>query len=250
MKRALSAVLASTAIVVACGGDKTPVGPEPATQLLTFSVQPTNANLNQAISPAIQVEVRDASGALVTTATDAVTLSIGTNPGTGTLSGTQTVNAVGGVATFSSLSIDKAGIGYTLAAASGLLTGATSAAFDVVGFGKSAYVTNTGTNDVSVINLASNTVTATVAVGSDPRGVAITPDGAFSYCRERWLQQRIGDRPCVEYCHRHSYRWKCPQGRSDHAGRCLRLRCEQQLGQRVGDRPCVEYRHRHSYGWK
>ncbi len=178
MKRFLSAVLASTAIVVACG-EKTPLGPEPATQL-AFSVQPTNATANQAISPAIQVEVRDASGALVTTATDAVTLSIGTNPGTGTLSGTLTVNAVAGVATFSGLSIDKAGIGYTLAAASGSLTSATSAVFDVLAVGKSAYVTNIVSNDVSVIDLASNTVTATVTVGNGPTGVAITPDGAFA----------------------------------------------------------------------
>ena len=183
MKRVLSAVLVSTAIVVACGGDETPMGPEPATQL-AFSAQPTNATANQAISPAIQVEVRDASGALVTTATDAVTLSIGTNPGTGTLSGTLTVNAVAGVATFSGLSIDEAGIGYTLTAASGSLTSATSAAFDVAagpvqpGF---AYVTNLNSNSVSVIDLASNTVTATVTVGSGPFGVAITPNGAFAY---------------------------------------------------------------------
>ena len=183
MRRVLSAVLASTAIVVACGGDPTPLGPEPATQL-AFSVQPTNTAVNQAISPAVRVAVRDASGALVTTATDAVTLSIGTNPGTGTLSGTLTVNAVAGVATFSGLSIDEAGIGYTLTAASGSLTSATSAAFDVAagpvqpGF---AYVTNQNSNDVSVIDISTNTVTATVAVGTGPMGVAIAPDGAFAY---------------------------------------------------------------------
>ena len=43
-----------------------------------------------------------------------------------------------------------------------------------------AYVTNLFDN-VSVIDTASNTVTATVAVGSGPEGVAITPDGAFAY---------------------------------------------------------------------
>ena len=180
MKRFLSAVLASTAIVVACGGDSTPVGPEPATQL-TFSAQPRNAGANRGISPAIQVGVLNASGALVTTATDFVTLSIGTNPGTGTLAGTQTVSAVGGVATFSGLSIDKAGIGYTLAAASGSLASATSAAFDVTAEPGFAYVTNAFSNNVSVIDLASNTVTATVVVGNRPLGVAITPDGAFAY---------------------------------------------------------------------
>src|SRR5713101_3226036 len=40
-----------------------------------------------------------------------------------------------------------------------------------------AYVANNGSNSVSVIDTASNTVVATVGVGGLPRGVAITPDG-------------------------------------------------------------------------
>jgi YVTN family beta-propeller protein len=41
------------------------------------------------------------------------------------------------------------------------------------------YVTNDGSSSVSVIDTVSNTVTATVAVGIFPQGVAITPDGTF-----------------------------------------------------------------------
>ena len=44
-----------------------------------------------------------------------------------------------------------------------------------------AYVTNIGSNNVSVIDIATNTVNATVAVGFFPNGVAITPDGDFAY---------------------------------------------------------------------
>src|SRR5688500_4918850 len=44
-----------------------------------------------------------------------------------------------------------------------------------------AYVTSQGTNTVSVIATATNTVIATVLVGSTPVGVAITPDGSFAY---------------------------------------------------------------------
>jgi len=44
-----------------------------------------------------------------------------------------------------------------------------------------AYITNLGDNTVSVIDTASNTVTATVSVGSFPNGVAVTPDGAHVY---------------------------------------------------------------------
>src|ERR1700683_1567577 len=39
------------------------------------------------------------------------------------------------------------------------------------------YVANEGTDTVSVINPATNTVTATIAVGTSPEGVAISPAG-------------------------------------------------------------------------
>src|SRR5438445_3514626 len=45
-----------------------------------------------------------------------------------------------------------------------------------------AYVTNdSGSNSVSVIDTATNTVVATIPVGLSPFGVAITPDGARAY---------------------------------------------------------------------
>ncbi|MCA1683019.1 MAG: beta-propeller fold lactonase family protein [Actinobacteria bacterium] len=44
-----------------------------------------------------------------------------------------------------------------------------------------AYVTNYFSNDVSVIDTSTNTVVATVAVGSNPQDVAVTPDGSRAY---------------------------------------------------------------------
>src|SRR5262249_34578006 len=44
-----------------------------------------------------------------------------------------------------------------------------------------AYVANFNSNSVSVIDTASNTVTATLGVGVSPSGVAITPDGTRAY---------------------------------------------------------------------
>jgi YVTN family beta-propeller protein len=44
-----------------------------------------------------------------------------------------------------------------------------------------AYVTNQDSNDVSVIDTASNTVIATIPVGHRPQGLAGTPDGKFVY---------------------------------------------------------------------
>ena len=50
-----------------------------------------------------------------------------------------------------------------------------------VGAAPFAYVTNSGSHTVSVIATATNTVVATVPVGSTPRVVAITPDGSHAY---------------------------------------------------------------------
>jgi len=98
---------------------------------LTFNVQPSNTVAGAAIAPAVTVQVQDTYGNVVTTNTSNVTIAIGTNPGAGTLSGTTTVAAVAGVATFSNLSINKSGVGYTLSAAQGALTGATSSSFNI-----------------------------------------------------------------------------------------------------------------------
>jgi len=106
------------------------VGPAPAAKL-AFRTQPSSVSAGTPIVPAIQVAVVDASGNTVLTATNSVTVAIGTNPPGGTLSGTTTVAAAHGVATFSTLSIDKAASGYTLTAAATGLTSANSDTFTV-----------------------------------------------------------------------------------------------------------------------
>jgi hypothetical protein len=106
--------------------------------VLAFGQQPTTTAPGSVITPAVTVRVLDAYGNLVTgDNTDQVTLAIGTNPAGGTLSGTTTVTVSRGVATFSDLSINNAGTGYTLVAtsSSGTLTGATSSAFNVAAGG-------------------------------------------------------------------------------------------------------------------
>src|SRR5262249_19287032 len=109
---------------------------------LAFGVQPTTTLAGTAITPAITVQVLDAFGTLVTTDTSNVTVATGATPGSGTLSGTTTVAASGGIATFSTLAIDKVGTGYTLTASrAGLGVGSsnsfniTPAAADHLAFG-------------------------------------------------------------------------------------------------------------------
>jgi hypothetical protein len=106
------------------------ITPGVATQL-AFTIQPAATTAATAIAPAVQVSAQDAQGNTVTSFTSNIGVTIGTNPGSGTLSGATSVAAVAGVATFSNLSIDKSGTGYTLIAAFGALAGATSAAFDI-----------------------------------------------------------------------------------------------------------------------
>src|SRR5205823_1731636 len=98
---------------------------------LVVSVQPSNATAGAPITPAVQVTALDAQGNTATAFTATVTLAIGANPGGGTLSGTAAVAAAGGVATFPGLSINKAGVGYTLTASATGVTGTTSAAFSI-----------------------------------------------------------------------------------------------------------------------
>jgi len=47
--------------------------------------------------------------------------------------------------------------------------------------GRYAYVSNLGSNSVSVLDTATNTIVKTVSVGTSPGGVAVTPDGAYVY---------------------------------------------------------------------
>jgi IPT/TIG domain len=98
---------------------------------LVFMAQPTNTIAGAAISPPVQVCALDAFANVATSFTGNVTLALGNNSNGGTLSGTLTVAAVAGCATFSNLSVDKAGSGYTLLAAAGALAGATSVPFAV-----------------------------------------------------------------------------------------------------------------------
>jgi hypothetical protein len=94
------------------------VSPAAADHLL-FVQQPTDTAAGQTLSPMI-VEVVDAFGNVETgDSSDTVTLSLGSNPSGGTLSGTLSLTVVNGVATFSDLAIDLAGAGYTLHASIG-----------------------------------------------------------------------------------------------------------------------------------
>src|SRR5207247_6525465 len=121
-----------------------------AAKRLVLTGQPTSVTAGATITPAVTVTVQDGLGNTVTGFSGNVTVAIGTNPGGGALSGTTTVAAADGVATFSTLSINRMGTGYTLTASgTGLATGG-SAAFNVSAGSASALVfTGEPTNAVA-----------------------------------------------------------------------------------------------------
>jgi len=100
---------------------------------LAFVAQPEGPYAAGATINAIpQVQVQDAAGNPVTASSADITVAIGANPGSGALSGTTTVAAASGLATFSDLSINKAGAGYTLTATATGLTAAESDPFTII----------------------------------------------------------------------------------------------------------------------
>src|SRR5207247_1828400 len=103
--------------------------PPPATNL-AFTTQPQSTQAGRSEERRVGKE-RGAWGNVVTGYTGLITVALGANPGGGTLAGTTSVNAVSGVATFSTLSINNAGTGYTLVASASGLTADTSTSFHI-----------------------------------------------------------------------------------------------------------------------
>jgi hypothetical protein len=126
---ALDAVAAGLTSATSDSFDITAGGPV----RLEFTAVPTSAVAGQQITPAVVVVARDAQGNVATGFTGIVDVAIvaGTGKAGAALSGTLSVTAASGSATFSDLVIDSAGTAYQLAASS-TLPPDTSTAFDVL----------------------------------------------------------------------------------------------------------------------
>ncbi|MFI5310392.1 MAG: beta strand repeat-containing protein, partial [Gemmatimonadales bacterium] len=111
---------------VTFGATATPATPT----RLVVGAQPSSSTAGATLS-AVSFTALDATGNLVATFTGTVTVALGNNAGGAALGGATTVNAVAGVAVFSSLTVSKPGTGYTLVGSSAGLASATTGAFDV-----------------------------------------------------------------------------------------------------------------------
>lgn len=162
------------------------VGPGAVTQL-AFLDPPANTRSNAVIAPAVRVELRDQAGNRVHTANEPVTVVLG-NANGASLSGQIVVDAVAGVATFSTLSVDKAGT-YTLIASVGEIT-QTSSSFDVVAGSPARLAFSTQPSDVDsgvamsavsvqILDAAGNPVddatgTVTMTLAANPAGATLS----------------------------------------------------------------------------
>ena len=140
---------------------------------LAFTTQPANTAAGASFGTV--VTARDAQGSTAAGFTGTVSLTIGTNPGGGTLSGTKSVAAVAGIATFSGLSIDKVGTGYTLTATATGVGSAVSSQFNITtgGISTSRSVVTVSSGTV----VSGGTVTLTLQA-KDASGNNITTGGA------------------------------------------------------------------------
>jgi hypothetical protein len=107
----------------------TSVAPVPAQ--LAFVVEPTTITQGSTLAPAVSVAVEDASGNLIPSVTNPITVTLIGGTSGATFSGTTAVAAVQGQAAFSSLSVATPGENYQLVATSPGLSSATSTPFSI-----------------------------------------------------------------------------------------------------------------------
>jgi Bacterial Ig-like domain (group 2) len=151
---------------------------------LSLVAQPANGVAGSPLAP-VTVAAQTADGVTVATFAGDVTVAFGVNPGGATLGGTTTVTAVNGIATFTGLSLNRPGSGYTLVFSSTTLSSATSSPFGIVAgsaarlvFGAMSSAVDVGIAiappiQVTAQDSAGNTVTSftgavTMAIGNNP----------------------------------------------------------------------------------
>jgi parallel beta-helix repeat protein len=114
--------------ISAAGGKTTP--DVVTTSPIVFRTRPVATPIGGYVTPPVEVLVEDDSGSPIAGAT--VTLSLASNPGGATLHGGTATTGSDGVATFSTLWLDRLGNGYRLQATAGTRTSNDSGSFNIV----------------------------------------------------------------------------------------------------------------------
>ena len=186
---------------------------------LVFTTQPSDVTAGVAITPDVVVTALDALNNTVISFTSNVTLALGTCPAGAALSGTPTVAASAGVATFNGLSVDKAG-GCTLDASAATLSTVTSASFTVNAAAAASVLKVSGDNQtgsggaalaqplvVEVRDAFANPVPGATVDWATPSGGSLAPPsgptGVNGQAQSVWTLRALG---AVADGHRHRRR--------------------------------------------
>ncbi len=145
----------------------------PPASLLVLATPPPS-ELTAGAGFGLVVDAKDDEGHIVTTYNSTVTVALAGGPGGASLEGTVTVTANEGVATFSGLTQDTAGTGYTLQLSSGNLEGVTSESIQVDPAAAAYFVVTTSFASLDVAGTAA-TVTV-VAYDADRNPVSSGPN--------------------------------------------------------------------------
>ncbi len=117
---------APTSLGISSGGS----GGETASRRLAFLVQPTDVTAGNPISPEVKVIAVDSIGRVLGEFSGAVSMTLGSGESGGSVSGTTSVTASGGLAIFPRLVVSQAGR-YTLIASAPGLVSVSSTTFSV-----------------------------------------------------------------------------------------------------------------------
>jgi hypothetical protein len=110
------------------------VTPAAATQVVITQQPPATVKVSTPFS--LQASIEDQYGNVVTSASNTVSVAFASNPTGATLGGTLSVSPSQGVATFSNLTINKTGSGYTLNVSSSGFSSAVTSPINVTKTGK------------------------------------------------------------------------------------------------------------------
>ena len=153
--------------------------------VLVFGALPSNVQVGQPFG--VTVSILEPNGSVSTAFTGAVSIGLSGNPAGDALTGTLTMNAMAGVASFSGLKLSKIANGVSLAASSSGLVSVTSAAFNVgAGTATKLVFSSQPANAVTGASIGSITVQALDAsdnpaptfVGTVSIGFAANPGSA------------------------------------------------------------------------
>ena len=154
------------------------VATRPATRL-AFTQQPGASTAGQTVTPLVQVALQDDLLTTVVGASNPVTVALAANPGGATLAGATTVNPVNGIASFTTLSLNRVGTGYTLLVTSPGLSPSISNPFNVTAGSANELIFSTAppSSAQSGVPFAPQPVVQLVDAGGNPvaqPGVVVT----------------------------------------------------------------------------